>query len=84
RPRSTPTNSRRNLSKVGRCRSAGCQPHGCGCQAYRDVLAASPATGPTPPSHGIHAFAIAFAVEVAGQRPALPPVQGCKPCRTTP
>ena len=24
-----------NLSKVGRCRIAGCQPHGCGCQAYR-------------------------------------------------
>ncbi len=24
---------RGNLSEVGRCRSAGCQPHGCGCQA---------------------------------------------------
>ncbi|MBA0353307.1 hypothetical protein B9Y74_08995 [Stenotrophomonas maltophilia] len=45
-------------------------------------LAAPPATGPTPPSHGNPAFAVA--VEVAGQRPALPQVQGCKPCRTTP
>ncbi|MBA0297483.1 hypothetical protein D7Y24_03490 [Stenotrophomonas maltophilia] len=26
----------------------------------------------------------AVAVEVAGQRPALPRVQGCKPCRTSP
>ncbi|HDS1825919.1 TPA: hypothetical protein QEM95_04715 [Stenotrophomonas maltophilia] len=25
----------------------------------------------------------AFGVAVAGQRPALPQVQGCKPCRTT-
>ncbi|PWQ84448.1 hypothetical protein DKY64_17985 [Stenotrophomonas maltophilia] len=65
---------------MGRCRSAGCQPHGCGCQAYRDVLAASPHSGTGPPSHGKPAFA----VEVAGQRPALPRVQGCKPCRTTP
>ncbi|MBA0377552.1 hypothetical protein D7Y38_21650, partial [Stenotrophomonas maltophilia] len=61
--------------------------------AYMDVLAASPATGPTPPIHGMPAFAFAFAfavavavavaVEAAGQRPALPQVQGCKPCRTT-
>ncbi|RRU07051.1 hypothetical protein EGJ03_19165 [Stenotrophomonas maltophilia] len=65
---------------MGRCRSAGCQPHGCGCQAYRDVLAASPHSDTAPPSHGKPAFA----VEVAGQRPALPRVQGCKPCRTPP
>ncbi len=76
RPRSTPTNSRVNLPKVGRCRSVGCQPHGCGCQAYRDVLAASPHSDTAPPTHGMPAFAFAFAVEVAGQRPALPGVQG--------
>ncbi len=35
-----------------------------------------------PPSHGKPAFA--FVVEVAGQRPALPRVQGCKPCKNTP
>ncbi|HGM7308494.1 TPA: hypothetical protein ACKP7U_001120, partial [Stenotrophomonas maltophilia] len=29
-----------------------------------------------PPTHGMPAFAFAFAVEVAGQRPALPGVQG--------
>ncbi len=28
RPRSTPTHSNGNLSEAGRCRSAGCQPHG--------------------------------------------------------
>ncbi|CRX70585.1 unnamed protein product [Stenotrophomonas maltophilia] len=28
RPRSTLTRSRRNSSEAGRCRSAGCQPHG--------------------------------------------------------
>ncbi|TIK68669.1 hypothetical protein E4416_02655 [Stenotrophomonas maltophilia] len=65
---------------MGRCRSAGCQPHGCGCQAYREVPAASPHSDTAAPSHGKPAFA----VEVAGQRPALPRVQGCKPCRTTP
>ncbi|VEE50558.1 Uncharacterised protein [Stenotrophomonas maltophilia] len=42
-----------NLSEVGRCRSAGCQPHGCGCQAYKDVLAASPHSDTAPPSHGM-------------------------------
>ncbi|KAG1384966.1 hypothetical protein G6F59_017693 [Rhizopus arrhizus] len=42
----------------------------------------TPATGPFPPSLGMHVFAVA--VEVAGQRPALPQVQGCKPCRSTP
>ncbi|MDR6696560.1 hypothetical protein J2X70_004070 [Stenotrophomonas sp. 1337] len=47
-------------------------------RAYMDVLAASPATGPTPPSHGMPAFAsavavaVAVAAQVAGQRPALP------------
>ena len=74
RPRSTPTNSRRNLSEAGRCRSAGCPRHGCRGQAYRDVLAASPATGPTPPTHGKPAFASAVAVVVAsagaGRSPA--------------
>ncbi len=71
---------RGNLSEVGRCRSAGCQPHGCGCQAYMDVLAASPHSDTAPPSHGMPAFAVAG--EVAGQRPALP---GCRaqPCRKT-
>ncbi|RRU81166.1 hypothetical protein EGI98_17330, partial [Stenotrophomonas maltophilia] len=41
---------------------------------------ASPHSDTAPPSHGKPAFA----VEVAGQRPALPRVQGCKPCRTPP
>ncbi|CRX69438.1 unnamed protein product [Stenotrophomonas maltophilia] len=50
--RSAPTNSRANLSKVGHCGFAGCEPHGCGDQAYKDVLAASPQTHSAPPSHG--------------------------------
>ena len=53
RPRSTPTNSSRNLSKAGWVRLRGRERHGWRDRAYRDVLAASPATGPTPPSHGM-------------------------------
>ncbi|TIL13610.1 hypothetical protein E4419_14615 [Stenotrophomonas maltophilia] len=53
---------------------------------FRDGFTASPATGPTPPSHGNPAFALAVAVAVAvavalasagaGRRPAraLPPL----------
>jgi len=37
-----------------------------------------------PPSHGEPAFDVDVAAEVAGQRPALPQVQGCKPCRNPP
>ncbi|MBA0267610.1 hypothetical protein D7Y50_05375 [Stenotrophomonas maltophilia] len=58
--------------------------HGCRGQAPRDGFTASPATGPTPPSHGNPAFALAVAVAVvvalasagAGRRPAkaLPPL----------
>ncbi len=62
------------LSKVGRCRMAGCPRHGCRGQAYKDVLAASPPSDTAPPSHGTPAVAVA--VEVAGQRPALPRVPG--------
>ncbi len=64
---------RENLSEVGRCRSAGCQPHGCGCQADRDVLAASPHSGTAPPPHGMRAIAVAPAVASAGAR--------AQPCR---
>ena len=39
-------------------------------QGYRDVLAPSPATGPTPPSHGYPAFAVAVAP--SGCRAASP------------
>ncbi|MBA0432951.1 hypothetical protein D7Y53_23915, partial [Stenotrophomonas maltophilia] len=40
---------------------------------------ASPHSDTAPPSRGKPASEVA----VAGQRPALPQVQGCKPCRTT-
>ena len=53
RPRSTPTNSDRNLSEVGRCRSAGCPRHGCRGQAPRDGFTASPHSDTAPPSHGM-------------------------------
>ena len=36
---------RGNLSKAGRCRSVGCQPHGCGCQASMEGFTASPHSG---------------------------------------
>ena len=70
---------RGKLSKAGWVRLRGCERHGCRDQAYRDVFTAPPSTGPTPPT----LRKPAFDVEVAGQRPALQQVQGCKPCRTT-
>ena len=58
---------------------AGQRTRASGDRAYMDVLAASPATGPTPPSHGMPAFDVAVAVAVAvdsagaGRSPANPP-----------
>ncbi len=49
RPRSTPTNSCRNLSKAGHCGFAGCEPHGCGDQAPRTGLRRP--RKPTVPRH---------------------------------
>ncbi len=63
---------RGNLSEVGRCRSAECPRHGCRGQAPMDGFTASPHSDTAPPTRGMPAFA----VEVAGQRPALPQVQG--------
>ena len=71
---------------------AGQRTRASGDRAYMDVLAASPATGPTPPSHRNPAFALALAfalavavaVEVAGQRPALPRGAGCNPAKHPP
>jgi hypothetical protein len=68
-------NSSGKLSKAGRCRIAGCQPHGCGCQAPRDGFTASPQSDTAPPSHRMPAVADEVEVEVAGQRPALPPLR---------
>jgi len=58
-----------DLSKAGWVRLRGREPHGCGDRAYMDVFTAPPATGPTPPSHGSPAFAVASGV--AGQQPAV-------------
>ncbi len=88
---STPTKSRPciptdrgDLSKAGWVRLRGCPRHGCRGQAPKDGFTASPATGPTPPTHRKPASASAIAVpEVAGQRPALLRVQGRRPCRPT-
>ncbi|MBA0237097.1 hypothetical protein D7Y49_22965 [Stenotrophomonas maltophilia] len=65
---------------------AGLRTRASGDRASKDGFTASPAIGPTPPSPSKPASAVASAVasEVAGQRPALPRVQGCKPCRTSP
>ncbi len=74
------TADRGNLSKVGWVRLRGREPHGCGDRASMDGFTASPATGPTPPSHGNPAFALAVAVALAsagaGRRlaKALPPL----------
>src|SRR6185437_1694236 len=61
---------RRKLSKAGWVRLRGREPHGCGDRAYRDVLAASPSTGPTPPTHRKPAFDVASASAGAGRSPA--------------
>ncbi len=67
---------RREIVEGGVGPVAGCKRHGWRAQASRDGFTASPATGPTLPSRSKPAFAFAVAVEVAGQRPALPRVQG--------
>ncbi|MEQ3438009.1 hypothetical protein STENO_002148 [Stenotrophomonas maltophilia] len=68
------------LSKVGRCRIAGCPRHGCRGQAPMDGFTASPQSDTAPPNHSqpraALALALALALAVAGQRPALPRVQG--------
>jgi len=61
---------RGKLSKAGWVRLRGREPHGCGDRAYRDVLAASPSTGPTPPTHRKPAFDVASASAGAGRSPA--------------
>ena len=66
RPRSTPTNSRGNLSKAGWVGWRGCEPHGCGDQASTDGFTASPAIRPTPPTRSNPAVAVAVAVASAG------------------
>jgi len=57
------------LSKVGRCRIAGCPRHGCCGQAPMDGFTASPQSDTAPPSHrqprAALAFALALAVDVA-------------------
>ncbi len=63
---------RGELSKAGWVRLRGREPHGCGDRAYRDVLAASPSTGPTPPTLRKPAFDVDVEVASAGA--------GCKPC----
>ncbi len=72
------TADREKLSKAGWVRLRGREPHGCGDRAYMDVLAAAPATGPTPPPHRKSASAVAVAV--------APARSGCRaqPCRTPP
>ena len=61
RPRSTPTNSRGNLSKAGWVGWRGCEPHGCGDQASTDGFTASPAIRSTPPARSNPAVAVAVA-----------------------
>jgi len=48
--------ARGELSKAGWVRLRGCERHGCRDQAPMDGFTASPATGPTPPSHRKPAF----------------------------
>ncbi|AWH26570.1 hypothetical protein C1932_16430 [Stenotrophomonas sp. YAU14D1_LEIMI4_1] len=64
RPHAVPT-ARGNLSKAGWVRLRGRERHGWRDRGYMDVLAPSPATGPTPPSHGYPVFALAVAVAPA-------------------
>ncbi len=52
---------------------AGQRTRASGDRAYMDVLAASPATGPTPPSHGMPAFDVDVDSAGAGRSPANRP-----------
>ncbi len=67
---------------------AGLRTRASGCQAYTDVLAASPHSDTAPPNHGLHAVALAVASAGAGRSPAKNPtlVVGCAtaPARTYP
>ena len=45
-------NSGESLSKAGWVRLRGRERHGWRDRAYMDLFTASPAIGPTPPSHG--------------------------------
>ncbi len=56
---------RGKLLKAGWVRLRGCERHGCRDQAPMDGFTASPATGPTPPSHTKPAIAVAFALALA-------------------
>ncbi len=62
----------------------GCEPHGCGDQAPMDGFTASPQTHSAPPSHGMHAIAVALALASAVQGAALPNPLKClsEPART--
>ncbi len=71
--RSAPTTSRVKLSKAGWVRLRGCPRHGCRGQAPRDGFTATPATGPTPPSHGLPAFDVDVDSAGAGRSAANKP-----------
>ncbi len=71
-PRAVPTD-RRKLSKAGWVRLRGRERHGWRDRAYMDVFTASPATGPTPSSHGLPAFDVDVDSAGAGRSPAAPP-----------
>ena len=69
---SAPTHSRGKLSKAGWVRWQGCERHGCRDQAPMDGFTASPATGPTPPSHRKPAFDVDVDVDFSRCRAASP------------
>ncbi|CAM4416819.1 hypothetical protein STLA111740_17455 [Stenotrophomonas lactitubi] len=63
------------LSKAGHCGFAGCEPHGCGDQASMDGFTAPPQTHSAPPSHGMHAVAVASAVAAASAGAGCSPAE---------
>ncbi len=70
------------LSKVGRCRIAGCPRHGCRGQAPMDGFTASPQsdTAPPNPQKTRAALALALAVALASSRCRAQPCQPTLPC----
>ncbi len=82
----TPCRSRINptvtgkLSKVGRCRIAGCPRHGCRGQAPMDGFTASPQSDTAPPNPQKTRAVLALALALASSRCRAQPCRPTLPC----
>ncbi|QNG94881.1 hypothetical protein AEPCKKLL_01614 [Stenotrophomonas maltophilia] len=68
------------LSKVGRCRIAGCPRHGCRDQAPMDGFTASPQSDTAPPNPQKTRAVLALALALASSRCRAQPCRPTLPC----